>query len=51
MANIHPYQRAHNSNNYMTLDMFSLNDYDYKNLPDKMIPYQMNQTTIISQDN
>jgi len=43
MANIHPYQRAHNTNNYMTLDMFSLNDYDYKNLPDKMIPYQMNQ--------
>ena len=43
MANIHPYQRAHNAKNYMTLDMFSLNDYDYKNLPDKMIPYQMNQ--------
>jgi hypothetical protein len=43
MANLHPYQRAHNANNYMTLDMFTLNDYDYKNLPDKMIPYQMNQ--------
>jgi len=43
MANIHPYQRAHNGNNYMTLDMFSLNDYDYKNLPNKMTPYQMNQ--------
>ena len=22
MANLHPYQRAHDANNYMTLDMF-----------------------------
>ena len=42
-VNIHPYQRAHAANNYMTLDMNTLNNYDYKNLLDNFIPYQMNQ--------
>ena len=42
-VNIHPYQRAHAANNYMTLDMNTLNDCDYKILPDKCISFQMNQ--------
>ena len=43
MANLHPYHRAHNANEYMTLDMFSTNNYGYKNLPNNFIPYQINQ--------
>ena len=43
MANLHPYQRAHDANNYMTLDVFSINNYGYKDLPNNFIPYQINQ--------
>ena len=43
MANLHPFQRAHDANNYMTLDMFSTNNYGYKDLPNNFIPYQINQ--------
>jgi len=42
-VSIHPYQRANMANNYMTLDMNTLNDYDYRKLPDKCIQYQINQ--------
>ena len=41
--NLHPYYRAHEPKQYMTLDMNSLNPYNYKSLPDKMIPYQKTQ--------
>ena len=34
MANIHPFQRAHQAQEYMSLDIDSLNPYNYKNLPD-----------------
>ena len=38
--NLHPYQQAHDETYYMTLDMHSLNPYNYKNLTDNLIPYQ-----------
>ena len=38
--NLHPYQQAHDAADYMTLDMHSLNPYNYKNLTDNLIPYQ-----------
>ena len=38
--NLHPYSRAHDTTDYMTLDMYSLNPYNYKNLTDNLIPYQ-----------
>ena len=38
--NLHPYQQAHDATDYMTLDMHSLNPYNYKNLTDNLIPYQ-----------
>jgi hypothetical protein len=40
--NLHPYQQAYDTTdyNYMTLDMYSLNPYNYKNLTDNLIPYQ-----------
>ena len=41
--NIHPYQRAHNARDYMSLDMDSLNPYNYKNLAGRFPGYQMNQ--------
>ena len=41
--NLHPYQRAYESRDYMTLDMDSLNPYNYKSLAEKMIPYQKQQ--------
>jgi hypothetical protein len=28
--NVHPYQRAHDAREYMTLDMDSINPYNYK---------------------
>jgi hypothetical protein len=41
--NLHPYQRAHDARDYMTLDMDTLNPYNYKSLAEKMIPYQKEQ--------
>ena len=41
--NLHPYQQAYDATNYMTLDMHSLNPYNYKNLTDNLIPYQKQQ--------
>ena len=41
--NLHPYSRAHDATDYMTLDMYSLNPYNYKNLTDNLIPYQKQQ--------
>ena len=41
--NIHPYQRAHEAREYMTLDMDTINPYNYKNLPDGMEVYQRYQ--------
>jgi hypothetical protein len=38
--NLHPYQQAYDATDYMTLDMHSLNPYNYKNLTDNLIPYQ-----------
>jgi hypothetical protein len=38
--NLHPYQQAHDATDYMTLDMHTLNPYNYKNLTDNLIPYQ-----------
>ena len=38
--NLHPYQQAYDATDYMTLDMCSLNPYNYKNLTDNLIPYQ-----------
>ena len=35
MTNIHPYQRAHDAREYMSLDMNSLNPYNYKDLSNK----------------
>jgi len=43
MANLHPYQRAHVANNYMTLDMNTNNQYNFKNLQDNLMSYQINQ--------
>ena len=41
--NVHPYQRAHDAREYMTLDMDSINPYNYKNLTNQLIPYQKEQ--------
>jgi hypothetical protein len=41
--NVHPYQRAHDASEYMTLDMDSLNPYNYKNMSNYLIPYQKQQ--------
>ena len=41
--NLHPYQQAYDTTDYMTLDMYSLNPYNYKNLTDNLIPYQKQQ--------
>ena len=43
--NLHPYNRAHDTTNYnyMSLDMNSLNAYNYKDLTNKLIPYQKQQ--------
>ena len=41
--NLHPYQRAYEARDYMTLDMDSLNPYNYKSLAEKLIPYQKQQ--------
>ena len=41
--NLHPYQQAYDATDYMTLDMHSLNPYNYKNLTDNLIPYQKQQ--------
>ena len=43
--NLHPYSRAHDTTNYnyMSLDMNSLNAYNYKDLTNKLIPYQKQQ--------
>ena len=41
--NIHPYQRAHEAQQYMTLDMDTINPYNYKNIPDGMDVYQRYQ--------
>ena len=43
MANIHPFQRAHQAQEYMSLDIDSLNSYSYKNLPDGFSTYQRYQ--------
>ena len=43
MANIHPFQRAHQAQEYMSLDIDSLNSYNYKNLPDGFSTYQRYQ--------
>ena len=43
--NLHPYSRAHSTTNYyyMSLDMNSLNAYNYKDLTNKLMPYQKQQ--------
>ena len=43
--NLHPYSRAHDTTNYnyMSLDMNSLNAYNYKDLTNKLMPYQKQQ--------
>ena len=41
--NVHPYKRAHEATEYMTLDMDTLNPYNYKNMANMMIPYQKQQ--------
>jgi len=43
--NLHPYSRAHETTNYnyMSLDMDSLNPYNYKDLTHNLIPYQKQQ--------
>ena len=43
--NLHPYNRAHDTTNYnyMSLDMNSLNAYNYKDLTNKLMPYQKQQ--------
>jgi len=43
--NLHPYSRAHSTTNYnyMSLDMNTLNPYNYKDLTNKLIPYQKQQ--------
>jgi hypothetical protein len=45
--NVHPYQRAHDASEYMTLDMNSLNPYNYKNMSNYLIPYQKQQDTVL----
>ena len=41
--NVHPYHRAHDASKYMTLDMNSLNPYNYKNMSNQLNPYQKQQ--------
>jgi hypothetical protein len=41
--NLHPYQRAHEARSYMTLDMNSNNPYNFKDLQNNLISYQVNQ--------
>ena len=41
--NVHPYQRAHEASEYMTLDMNTLNPYNYKNMANQLNPYQKQQ--------
>ena len=41
--NLHPYQRAYEAREYTTLDMDSMNPYNYKNLTNQLIPYQKEQ--------
>ena len=41
--NVHPYQRAHEAKEYMTLDMNTLNPYNYKNMANQLNPYQKQQ--------
>ena len=41
--NLHPYKRAHETNQYMSLDMDTINPYNFKNLQGRMVPYQINQ--------
>jgi hypothetical protein len=43
MTNLHPYQRAHEAKEYMTLDMDTLNPYNYKNMANQLNPYQKQQ--------
>ncbi len=43
MTSVHPYQRAHEAKEYMTLDMNSLNPYNYKNMANQLNPYQKQQ--------
>ena len=43
MTNIHPYQRAHDARQYMSLDMNSLNPYNYKDLSNNFASYQIYQ--------
>ena len=42
MFNLHPYQQAYDTTDYkyMSLDMDTLNPYNYKNLTDNLKPYQ-----------
>ena len=40
---MHPIKQAYDATDYMTLDMHSLNPYNYKNLTDNLIPYQKQQ--------
>ena len=41
--NVHPYQRAHDASEYMTLDMNSLNPYNYKDMSNYLTAYQKQQ--------
>ena len=41
--NLHPYQRAHEARNYMTLDMNTNNPYNFKDLQNNWISDQVNQ--------
>ncbi len=41
--NVHPYQRAHDASEYMTLDMNSLNPYNYKFMSNYLTAYQKQQ--------
>ena len=41
--NLHPYQRAYEASNYPTLDMDSINPYNYKNMSNYLTSYQKQQ--------
>ena len=41
--NLHPYQRAYDAREYMTLDMDSINPYNYKNMSNYLTSYQKQQ--------
>ena len=43
--NLHPYQRAYETRDYKTLDMDSMNPYNYKNLTNQLILYQKQKDT------